>query len=119
MVGDAFNIALGFILLVIGTWVLIFGGIGLMLARSFGQNLVLGFALGTVLGPIGWLVIWLVSRRHGIARSTTGFVDKINRSVDLPAVGASERVTDSDDPWADSTLDDPLDLDREGGSRGF
>lgn len=114
MVGDAFNIALGFILLIIGTWVLIFGGIGLMLARSLGQNPVLGFALGTILGPLGWLITWLMGKRNGITRAAAGFAGNVGDAIDLPDPGAG-----GDDPWADLPFDDPLDSSEERSGSGF
>lgn len=94
MVGDAFNIALGFLILIVGTWVLIFGGIGLMLARSLGQNAVLGFALGTILGPIGWLAIWLMARYGGLP-GASGAVDHRNH-----------RRSNQADPEIDNDLED-------------
>jgi len=45
------------LLLLIATWIAIFGGIGALLSRNRGGSTPAGLAWGTGLGPLGWLVI--------------------------------------------------------------
>jgi hypothetical protein len=40
------------------SWIAVFGGIG-MLIGNFKGRAIAGLLLGTVIGPIGWLLIWL------------------------------------------------------------
>lgn len=60
--GDVLNVLLGVVLLFVGVWVVIFGGIGGLLARTRGGSVVTGFAWGTLLGPMGWGIVWLRTR---------------------------------------------------------
>lgn len=50
------------------SWILIFGGMGALLAHVRGQSEVTGLTLG-LLGPLGWLLIW---SRWGPPRSNLG-----------------------------------------------
>jgi len=43
-------------------WVLIFGGLGAVLAKQRGGSSVLGGAWGALLGPIGWIVVYFTTR---------------------------------------------------------
>jgi hypothetical protein len=56
----ALSLVMGITVLIVLVWIAIFGGIGALLCRSRGGSSAAGFAWGTLLGPIGWLVIgWL------------------------------------------------------------
>lgn len=63
ILANVVSAALVVIVMVILTWVVIFGGVGIAIASSNGRSAVLGFSLGAILGPIGWLLIWLIARQ--------------------------------------------------------
>lgn len=50
------------LLLIVSSWIAIFGGIGALLSRSRGGSVPSGLAWGTGLGPVGWLVIFWITR---------------------------------------------------------
>jgi hypothetical protein len=50
------------LLLIVVTWIAIFGGIGALLSRSRGGSTPAGLAWGMGLGPIGWLAILWTTR---------------------------------------------------------
>lgn len=53
------NLVLSIFLLIIVTWMVIFGAIGGLLARARGGTVAAGVAWGVVLGPVGWLaIVW-------------------------------------------------------------
>jgi len=53
------NVVFSIFLLIVFTWMLIFGGVGGLLARARGGGVAAGIAWGVVLGPFGWLgVLW-------------------------------------------------------------
>ena len=62
MFGDAFTILFALGIMLIGTWLVIFGAGGAFLSRSYGQSATLGAVLGSLLGPFGWMIIWLTNR---------------------------------------------------------
>jgi hypothetical protein len=58
-VDTVIGVLVSVLVLVVFTWVAIFGGVGALLSRARGGSTVSGLAWGIVLGPIGWLVtIW-------------------------------------------------------------
>jgi len=57
------------LLLVVGVWLAVFGGIGAILAPRRGRTAVNGFLWGALLGPIGWVVVLV---RPGTVRSSMG-----------------------------------------------
>jgi hypothetical protein len=59
------NAAVGVLVLIVMTWVIIFGGIGAVLSRSRAGSAATGLAWGALLGPIGWIVIWVRTRGGG------------------------------------------------------
>lgn len=63
---DVVQALFGIVVLFVVVWLAIFGGIGLLLARSRGGSPVSGLAWGAILGPIGWIAIVLTTR--GTAR---------------------------------------------------
>lgn len=56
------NVVFSIFLLIISTWIAIFGGVGGLLARARGGTLAVGIAWGVVLGPIGWLIVVWATR---------------------------------------------------------
>jgi hypothetical protein len=87
---EILNVVLGIIVLIVAVWVAIFGGVGALLSRSRGASGISGFAWGTLLGPIGWLAIFIVTR------SSAGQV-----RVDPGASLGSESAWTTRDPWDD------------------
>lgn len=55
------------VVLIVITWIAIFGGIGALLARSRGGSVPAGLAWGSGLGPVGWLVILWTTRTQRVA----------------------------------------------------
>lgn len=53
------------LLLLCLAWIVFFGGIGVVIARRMHSDAVIGFILGVLLGPFGWLLTWLLGRRRG------------------------------------------------------
>ena len=62
MLGDAFVILFGVGVMMIGTWLVIFGAGGAFLSRSYGSSMTIGAVLGILLGPLGWGIIWFINR---------------------------------------------------------
>jgi hypothetical protein len=56
-VGDLLMILAATLALLVGSWVVIFGGIGCLLSRTRGGSCFSGLAWGVLTGPFGWLVI--------------------------------------------------------------
>jgi len=55
----------------VALWVMVFGTAGAMLSRHSPLSRPIGFLLGSLLGPLGLLIIWLRGRRHhAVARVT-------------------------------------------------
>ena len=48
--------------MIVATWLVIFGAGGAFLSRSYGQSPALGATLGSLLGPVGWMIIWMTNR---------------------------------------------------------
>lgn len=57
------NVLIGIAVLVVAVWIAIFGGVGAVLCRSRGGARATGFTWGMLLGPIGWLVVYWVTRK--------------------------------------------------------
>lgn len=60
--GSVLNFMVLVVLTVVLVWVVVFGGVGALLAGSRGGSYGLGFAWGALLGPIGWVVILYITR---------------------------------------------------------
>ena len=96
MVQTVLGTFVGILLLVVATWIAIFGGIGALLSRSRGGSVPGGLAWGAGLGPVGWLAILWLTRTVQIPHEPV-----------LPLTGsysASRAVTpptppDRWDPW--------------------
>lgn len=65
------NTLLGFLVLVVATWIAIFGATGALLARARDGSPWEGFAWGALLGPLGWLAVYLSTRRSRRIGSVT------------------------------------------------
>jgi hypothetical protein len=81
--------ALVVIVMIILTWVAIFGGIGAVISSSSGKSPVLGFALGALFGPIGWLVTWLICRQAG----SGDFIDLLDRDSGRAELNTGETTS--------------------------
>jgi hypothetical protein len=57
------DIVASILVLFVFVWIAIFGGLGALLSRSRGGSAVSGLAWGVLLGPIGWAVICVRTRR--------------------------------------------------------
>jgi hypothetical protein len=78
------NILLSIVALFVVVWIIIFGGIGALLSRSREDSAIGGLALGTLLGPIGWVVIlWRTraARRPVAAASWVGAPTRIGSTT--------------------------------------
>ncbi len=64
------NVVFSIFLLIVFTWMLIFGGVGGLLARARGGGVAAGIAWGVVLGPFGWLAIIWATRLTARASNT-------------------------------------------------
>jgi hypothetical protein len=57
-----FDAALAVALLLIVSWVAIFGTIGGLLSHTRDGSAIEGFVLGALLGPFGWVFTWFRTR---------------------------------------------------------
>jgi hypothetical protein len=57
------------LLLIVMSWITIFGGIGALLSRSRGGTIPAGLAWGSGLGPFGWVAIYLTTRTSPLVPS--------------------------------------------------
>jgi hypothetical protein len=63
------NVVFSIFLLIVITWICIFGGVGGLLARARGGSVAAGIAWGVILGPFGWLgIVWTTRASAGEAR---------------------------------------------------
>lgn len=69
MFAGIFGTVVEIIVLVVLVWVAIFGTGGALIARDRGGSSAMGFLLGSIAGPIGWIILWLGSGRFGKRRS--------------------------------------------------
>lgn len=53
----AIGILATILLLFVAVWLVVFGGVGALLAPHRGRTRVSGFLWGALLGPIGWVVL--------------------------------------------------------------
>lgn len=74
VVASVIGVVLLIVVMIILTWIAIFGGVGAAIASTYGKPPVIGFALGSLLGPVGWTITWLTGRRNGF-RPQPDFVD--------------------------------------------
>lgn len=54
-------------LLIVISWIAIFGGVGALLSRSRGGTVPAGLAWGTGLGPLGWVAIYMTTKPSPLA----------------------------------------------------
>jgi hypothetical protein len=87
MLGSVLDVVFTVLALLVGTWVLIFGGIGALLSRSRGRGAASGLALGTLLGPIGWAVTWWTTRAPRLGPSAT---DRVRDRLETVAGAVTE-----------------------------
>lgn len=53
------NLMFSILLLIVVTWMVIFGGVGGLLARAREGSVTAGIAWGIIFGPFGWLaIVW-------------------------------------------------------------
>lgn len=84
----ALGIVAAVLLLFVGVWVAVFGGVGALLAPRRGRSAVNGFLWGALLGPIGWAVVLL--RPGSLPRVVRGQVDAQTRATTPPTSHDSE-----------------------------
>ena len=89
------HVVLWLIVAAITLWALIFGGIGVAIARVCGKSLWSGFGWGFCLGPIGWLVLLFVRPRDRFS-TISGYATPPGRADreegDISALATSEDV---------------------------
>lgn len=95
ILANVVSAALVIVVMIIFTWVAIFGGVGIAIANSNGRSAVLGFSLGAVLGPFGWVLIWLIARQSS-SGELPDLLGPISDQVD-PTVQESDSILDDDD----------------------
>jgi len=66
-VSTFFNAVLVLVLIAVLLWAVVFGGIGVAIARVRDKTLLSGFGWGFFLGPIGWMVL-LFARQSSLGR---------------------------------------------------
>lgn len=99
----AVDILLTSLLLVVGSWVLCFGGIGAAFARSRSVSTWGGFTLGVLLGPLGWLLMWLIARSRTVPAEGGGAADFAGS--DMSAAVGSVAVDATPTPRLSDLLD--------------
>jgi len=62
MVHTVLGAFVSILLLIVMSWIAIFGGIGALLSRSRGGTVPAGLAWGSGLGPFGWVAIYMTTR---------------------------------------------------------
>jgi hypothetical protein len=89
------NVVIGIIVLIVAVWIAIFGGVGALLSRSRGGSGTAGLAWGTLLGPVGWLIVlWVTRRSAGLAAKVVAPPLESDSAWTLADPGNS-------DPWGD------------------
>ena len=76
-------------------WVVVFGTAGAMLSRHSPLSRPIGFLLGSLLGPLGLLIIWLRGRRHHAAVSMVAYTTTTSVVTTSPAPTMSGGSDDS------------------------
>jgi hypothetical protein len=82
------------LVLIVGTWVAVFGGVGALLAKARDGRTMQGFWWGTLLGPIGWIVIVVRGRRS--RRDPVALDEWLGDLPSYPSSGASESGSSHD-----------------------
>lgn len=98
----------GFLLLTMGAWTLVMGGIGTILGPRRHRSRLRGFAYGLVLGPVGWAI--LCTRPRPISRGrnwATGRLDR-QRSRGGRQLGQGRSVIDHNASDTPSEVRDDL-----------
>jgi hypothetical protein len=96
-VQSVLGVLVGVLLLVVLTWIAIFGGIGALLSRVRGGTAPAGLAWGTGLGPIGWLAILWTTRQASPVSPATPQQAVASSYASKPAPGPA--APDQWDPW--------------------
>lgn len=91
----ALGVFVSILLLIVATWIAIFGGIGALLSRSRGGSVPAGLAWGTGLGPLGWLAILWTTRKDRIAPEEALPLTEPNSTKPAPRPAAADQW----DPW--------------------
>jgi hypothetical protein len=99
VVASVVGVALLIVVMIILTWVAIFGGVGAAIASSYGKSPVIGFAFGSLLGPLGWLFTWFSGRRNGY-RAQPDFIRNSAGDLDAP-IGTTVPIDTRDDWFGD------------------
>ena len=59
-----FDSTLGFVMTVIAVYVMLFGLGGVIIARKFGKRHAIGFSVACILGPLGWVILYVTMSGH-------------------------------------------------------
>jgi hypothetical protein len=95
VVETVLGLIISVLLLLVITWIGIFGGIGALLSRKRGGSAPAGLAWGTVLGPVGWLVIIWTTREGESALIAEQQAPSSYQPLSTTSSAAPERW----DPW--------------------
>lgn len=91
------GVFVGVLLLVVLTWIAIFGGIGALLSRARGGTAPAGLAWGTGLGPVGWLAILWITRKAPPLPASPPRQSLTSSYASKPSPGPA--APDQWDPW--------------------
>lgn len=79
MTAGVFGVLAEVLLLFVLVWILVFGGIGALLARSRGGSWATGLAWGAFLGPFGWAIVAVTTRGGRVIDAAAVFGDESDR----------------------------------------
>lgn len=95
------SILFGVLLLFVGGWTLVMGGIGWLLGPRRGRTRFRGFVYGVLLGPIGWALLCTARDPYGRGRAwTAGVLDRAPRPARARSPLAQERpIVEPTESW--------------------
>lgn len=87
------DIVFSILVLMAGTWVVIFGGVGALLSSTREGSWALGLALGIFLGPIGWGVTLYQTRASRRIMRPSEFIAQLaeHEPSSLPDLSSVQR----------------------------
>lgn len=90
------HVVLWVIIAAVTLWALIFGGIGVAIARLRGKTLWSGFGWGFCLGPIGWIVLLFAPSQQQRRGAIRGDITQSPARADVGAPDVRVLASDED-----------------------